>query len=221
MARLLYSRKKSVEHLREVDSELALAIDACGSFDLKVGVFSSPFESLLRSIVFQSVSTKAATTIHARVVDTIRGPRQAALSPERVLRCDQDKLRAAGLSWAKVEAMRDLARKTRAGIVPEREGLAGLSDREIIDRLVQVRGIGQWTVEMLLIFSLGRPDVLPATDLGVRKGFARVFGLEELPAPKALLAYGERWAPYRSVASWYLWRSTELPADVVLSSRLT
>jgi DNA-3-methyladenine glycosylase II len=103
--------------------------------------------------------------------------------------------------------------------VPEREGLARLSDREIIDRIVQVRGIGQWTVEMLLIFSLGRPDVLPATDLGVRKGFARVYGLDEMPTPKALLAYGERWAPYRSVASWYLWRSTELPEDIILGMR--
>ena len=174
---------------------------------------------LLRSIVFQSVSTKAATTIHARVVDTIRGRRQAPLAPERVLKCSKDKLREAGLSWAKVEAMRDLARKTRDGIVPERDGLAGLSDREIIERIVQVRGIGQWTVEMLLIFSLGRPDVLPATDLGVRKGFARVYGLDEMPTPKALLAYGERWAPYRSVASWYLWRSTELPEDIILGMR--
>lgn len=209
MARLPYSRKKSVEYLQSADPELGAAIDAVGPFALKIGAVASPFEMLLRSIAFQSVSTKAATTIHARVVDVIQGRRGAGVTPERVLRCSKDRLREAGLSWAKVEAMRDLARKTRSGVVPGVDALDGLSDDEIIERISSVRGIGRWTVEMLLIFSLGRPDVLPATDLGVRKGFARVYGLDEMPTPKALLTYGARWAPYRSVASWYLWRALE------------
>jgi len=209
MPRLPYSRKKSIEYLQAADPTLGAAIDAVGPFALEISVIASPFEMLLRSIAFQSVSTKAATTIHARVVDVIRGPRGADVTPDRVLRCSKDRLREAGLSWAKVEAMRDLARKTRSGVVPDLDGLDDLSDDEIIDRISSVRGIGRWTVEMLLIFSLGRPDVLPATDLGVRKGFSTVYALDDLPAPKYLLEYGERWRPYRSVASWYLWRALD------------
>jgi DNA-3-methyladenine glycosylase II len=115
------------------------------------------------------------------------------------------------VSRNKILALRDLARHTLSGTVPELDTVHGLADDELIERLSQVRGIGRWTVEMLLMFRLGRPDVLPTADLGVRKGFARTYGLPDLPEPKALHAHGERWRPYRTVASWYLWRSLELP----------
>jgi DNA-3-methyladenine glycosylase II len=123
------------------------------------------------------------------------------------------RLRGAGLSRAKVAAIKDLAAKTLDGTVPTMARLRRMPDTEIVERLTSIRGIGQWTVEMLLIFRLGRPDVLPASDYGVRKGFARAFGLNgPLPTPKEVIARGERWRPYRTMASWYLWRALELPA---------
>ena len=217
MARLPYSKKKSVEFLREADPRLAAAIDAVGPFKLTIGELSSPLEALIRSITFQSVSTKAASTIHGRVIDVVtKGDSSGGVTPEMVTRCPKQKLRDAGLSWAKVEAIRDLARLTKKGVVPDRDTLLQLDDDEIIERICTVRGVGRWTVEMLLIFSLGRPDVLPATDLGVRKGYARVYGFDDLPSPKAILEHGEAWKPYRSVASWYFWRAGELPAELEL-----
>lgn len=216
MPRLPYSKKKAIAHL-STDDHLRRALDRVGPFRLTIGEMEAPFDALLRSIVFQSVSTQAATTIHGRVIDTIRGRNgDKPVTPETVSRCRRDRLRKAGLSWAKVDAMKDLARLTKAGVVPGRDELSDLTDDEIVERLTAVRGIGRWTVEMLLIFSLGRPDVLPATDLGIRKGFATVYGYDELPAPREILAYGDRWRPYRSVASWYLWRVTDLP-DLDLS----
>lgn len=125
-----------------------------------------------------------------------------------------DRLRATGLSRSKATAARDLAEKTMARVVPGARALRAMSDDEIVARLVQVRGIGRWTVEMLLMSYLARPDVLPATDLGVRRGFARIQGLEALPAPADLLAHGERWRPWRTVASWYLWRAADLTAGL-------
>lgn len=216
MPRLSYSRKRSVEHVRSSDAELARAIDLVGDFTLTADRFATPFDALLRSIVFQSVSTKAATTIHARVLDVLRADETGRVLPDRALRCRKERLRAAGLSWAKVEAIRDLASKTRTGLVPGPEDIRELDDEAIIERVGQVRGIGRWTVEMLLIFGLGRPDVLPATDLGIRKGFGRIYLGGDMPAPREVLDYGERWKPYRSVASWYLWRATELPDDIIL-----
>ncbi len=216
MPRLPYSKKKAIAHL-STDEQLGRALDRVGPFRLTIGEMEAPFDALLRSIVFQSVSTQAATTIHGRVIETIRGRNgDKPVTPETVSRCRRDRLRKAGLSWAKVDAMKDLARLTKAGVVPGRDELSDLTDDEIVKRLTAVRGIGRWTVEMLLIFSLGRPDVLPATDLGIRKGFATVYGYDELPAPREILAYGDRWRPYRSVASWYLWRVTDLP-DLDLS----
>ena len=211
MPRLPYSKKKALAHL-STDERLHRAVQQVGPFRLTIGELEVPFDALLRSIVFQSVSTQAATTIHGRVLDTLRGRKgDKPISPETVSRCRRERLRKAGLSWAKVDAIKDLARLTKLGVVPAREELAELSDDEIVERLTAVRGVGRWTVEMLLIFSLGRPDVLPATDLGIRKGFATVFGHDDLPAPRHILAYGERWRPYRSAASWYLWRVTDLP----------
>ncbi|HTO97642.1 MAG TPA: DNA-3-methyladenine glycosylase 2 family protein, partial [Myxococcales bacterium] len=147
--------------------------------------------------------------ILARVLALFRPRRYPR--PQDIQGIDQQALRGAGLSRAKAAAIKDLAEKTLEGIVPpSTRALEKLSDEEIVSRLTAVRGIGPWTVEMLLIFRLARPDVLPATDYGVRKGFARVRGAKDLPAPKALLQWGERWRPYRSVASWYLWRVLDL-----------
>jgi DNA-3-methyladenine glycosylase II len=119
-------------------------------------------------------------------------------------------LRAAGFSFAKIASLKDLAAKTIEGIVPGRAALIELADAEIIERLTEVRGIGRWTVEMMLIFQLGRRDILPVDDFGVRNGFRLAYGLRKMPAPKALALYGERWAPHRSAAAWYLWRAVEL-----------
>ena len=133
-------------------------------------------------------------------------------------------MRSAGLSRAKMLAIRDLAAKALDGTVPTAKEAHRMSDEELIERLDTVRGIGRWTVEMLLLFRLGRPDVLPVDDYGVRKGFAKIHKLTELPKPKELLAYGERWRPYRSVASWYMWRAAEmkdLPSAIVPAKKLS
>ena len=201
----------AVAALREADPALGRAIDAFGPFAMRRRAMRTPFEALLRAIVYQQLSGRAAGAIHARVLALFEGgrataPALAAMSEER--------LRASGLSRAKAAAARDLAEKTIARVVPGTRTLRGMSDDEIVARLVQVRGIGRWTAEMLLMSHLARPDVLPAADLGIRRGFARIRGLEELPAPADLLAHGERWRPWRTVASWYLWRAADLTAGI-------
>jgi 3-methyladenine DNA glycosylase/8-oxoguanine DNA glycosylase len=163
----------------------------------------------MESIVYQQLTGRAASTIFNRVLALFR-PRRVP-RPQDLVEIPEEKLRAAGLSRAKTLALKDLAAKALDGTVPaSARELEKLSDAEIVARLTAVRGIGPWTVEMLLIFRLARPDVLPATDYGVRKGFARIQGAKELPSAKELLAYGERWRPYRSIASWYLWRVLDL-----------
>ena len=195
----------AVEHLRARDRRLAKFVEKIGPFRLRPAELQSPFEALLESIVYQQLTGKAASTILARVLALFH-PRRYPRAQD-VAEISEEKLRSAGLSRSKAAALKDLAAKTLDGTVPgTARALEKLSDAEIVERLTAVRGIGPWTVEMLLIFRLARPDVLPATDYGVRKGFARVRGASELPAPKELLAYGERWRPYRSLASWYLWR---------------
>jgi len=167
------------------------------------------FQSLLWAIVYQQLAGSAARAIHQRVLALLPDPETP--EPETLLELDADALRGAGLSRNKLTAVQDLARKTLDGTVPDREALAAMTDEEIVRRLTAVRGIGRWTVEMLLIFDLGRPDVLPLDDLGVRKGFQAVHGMTELPSKRSLAAHGEHWRPYRSVASWYLWRAAEQP----------
>lgn len=168
----------------------------------------SPFEVLLRSITYQQLSGKAAATIHGRVCALY--PR-ARPTPAGVAATAPKSLRAAGLSRAKTLAVLDLAAKTIDGTVPaSTAGMRRLTEEEIIDRLTAVRGVGRWTVEMFLMFRLGRPDVLPATDLGIQKGFAVAFGKRSLPTPAQVLRRGERWRPWRTVVSWYLWSLAEL-----------
>src|SRR5216684_1594598 len=190
------------------DRKLARLIERVGPFRMRPEAVQSPFEALAESIVYQQLTGKAASTILGRVVDLFR-PRRFP-RPQDLLEAPDALLRKAGLSRNKTAALKDLAAKAIDGTVPPLAKLKQLSDTGIIERLTAVRGVGPWTVEMLLIFRLARPDVLPATDYGVRKGFAKLRGLRELPTPKELLEYGERWRPFRSVASWYLWRALDL-----------
>ena len=206
-----FDPEAAVAALRQADPVLARAIETFGPFAMTRRTMRSPFEGLLRAIVYQQLSGRAAGAIHQRVLALFDGGRPTARA---LAGMHEEHLRAAGLSRAKVRAARDLAEKTLARVVPGARTLAGLPDDEIVARLVQVRGIGRWTAEMLLMSYLARPDVLPATDLGIRRGFARLHGLEALPEPADLLAHGERWRPWRTVASWYLWRAADLTAGL-------
>ena len=205
---LEYDPKAAVAALTEVDEQLGGLIERAGPFQIEERSVTNTFEALLRSIVYQQLSGKAAATIYGRVRALYDG--DSALLAEQILATADEDLRAAGMSRAKTAAAKDLATKTLDGTVPSLDRLSAMSDAEIIKRLIQVRGIGVWTVEMLLIFSLGRPDVLPVNDLGVRKGFMLTYDLENLPKPAELLERGERWRPYRSVASWYFWRAVDI-----------
>jgi len=231
-----FDPEAAVAHLRSVDPTLARLIDAVGPFGMRPIGTSTLFAALTQSIVYQQLNGKAAATIHGRLCALF--PRaKAGPSPRHILGASDEALRGAGLSRGKLLSLRDLAQKTEAGIVPTLAELAALDDDAIVERLTEVRGIGRWTVEMLLMFRLGRPDVLPTGDYGVRKGFALTFKMGtlggfptppamgkagrspsspdafkkvELPAPAELETRGARWRPYRTVASWYLWRAIEL-----------
>lgn len=202
-----YDPDTAIAALRDSDVKLARMIERIGPYRLRDQSGMTPFQALLRSIVYQQLSGKAAGSIHLRVKALFPGKRPSA---KRLLLLCDDALRGAGLSRGKVLAVRDLANCCVDGTVPSRIRLKTMDDEEIIKHLVQVRGIGRWTVEMLLIFNLGRPDVLPVDDLGVRRGYMHTFGGKGLPEAKKMLQRGQRWRPYRSVASWYLWRASEL-----------
>ena len=199
--------RSSIRHLKAVDPHLGRIIDACGNIKLEIQRRRSPFEFLLRSIIFQQLSGKAAGTIHGRLLALFPMKRP---TPQRVLRLQPKKFRNTGVSGNKERAIRDLARHARDGLVPGFTALTRMSDEEIIETLTAIHGIGRWTVEMLLIFQLGRPDVLPVDDLGVRKGFAMMRGKKTLPTPKQLARAASKWQPYRSIGSWYCWRATEM-----------
>ena len=193
-------------HLSTSDPRLAALIAASRRYDIKPGTRLRPFDALAESIAYQQLSGKAAATIWGRVRALFPGKH---LDPVKVVAMPDERLRAAGLSRSKVAALKDLAAKTIDGTVPSGRVVMKMADEEIIERLIQVRGIGRWTVEMLLLFDLARPDVWPIHDYGVRKGFAKVFGKRKLPTPKQLLKLGEKWRPYRSVAAWYFWRALD------------
>jgi DNA-3-methyladenine glycosylase II len=181
-------------------------------YNITPAVSIRPFDALAESIAYQQLSGKAAATIFGRVRALY--PKRKWLDPEQLLATPDQALRAAGLSRAKTAALKDLAAKTIDGTVPAGCALIRMSDDEIITRLTAVRGIGRWTVEMLLLFDLGRPDVWPVDDYGVRKGFAKTFGRRKLPTPKQLMKLGEKWRPYRSVAAWYFWRALDKPEEL-------
>lgn len=195
--------------LAATDRRLGALIARSLPYNVKPAVSIRPFDALAESIAYQQLSGKAAATIFGRVRALY--PRRKYLDPEKILATPDDSFRAAGLSRNKIAALKDLAAKTIDGTVPSSRAIVRMSDEEIIARLITVRGIGRWTVEMLLLFDLGRPDVWPVDDYGVRKGFAKTFGRRKLPTPKELMKFGEKWRPYRSVAAWYFWRALDAP----------
>src|SRR6267143_3471549 len=195
------------KYLAATDPRMAALIARSLRYSVKPGQLIRPFDALAESIAYQQLSGKAAATIWKRVRALY--PRKKYLDPQSVLKTPDEKLRGAGLSRNKVAAIKDLAAKTIDGTVPSARALAKMSDEEIIARLITVRGIGRWTVEMLLLFDLGRPDVWPIHDYGVQKGFAKTFGKRKLPTPKQLLKHGKKFAPHRSIAAWYFWRALD------------
>jgi methylated-DNA-[protein]-cysteine S-methyltransferase len=206
--KLGFDPRAAVDHLRASDPALARLIDAVGPFRLRLHNTSSVFGALAEAIVYQQLTGRAAATIFARVCALF--PRGSeSLGARRLLRASDEKLRGAGLSRAKVLSLRDLARRVEDGELPTLAEARAMEDHEVVSRLTEVRGVGRWTAEMFLIFRLGRPDVLPLDDYGVRKGFAVAFRKRALPTREALERRGIRWKPYRTVASWYLWRAAE------------
>lgn len=202
---------EAIQHLSRADRQLARIIKQVGDCKLRPARDRSLFHTLVNAVANQQLSGKAAQTILGRFQAMFPGKKFP--TPEQVLAAPGEKLRECGFSRAKVAAIRDIAAKAIDGTIPSPRALARLKDEEIIERLTSIRGVGQWTVEMLLIFKLGRSDVFPVTDLGIRKGFALVYGHEELLPPKKLMELGEHWRPYRSIASWYLWRSLDVKAE--------
>lgn len=196
--------RKALFHLRRVDPVLSRVIDECGPCRLRPQTEGSHVEFIARSIIYQQLSTKAAATIHGRVQALCGGSITSTLSG-----LPDESLRAAGLSRQKLGYLRDLCLRVSDGTLDETR-FSELPDDEIIRQLVQVKGVGVWTAQMFLMFRLVRPDVLPVLDLGVRKGVQRAYGLRKLPDAKRVEKIAARWAPYRTVASWYMWRVLEL-----------
>ena len=205
--KLKFKPKHALAHLRASDETLAALIDRLGPFALELKATESLFEAMLRSIVYQQLHGKAAATIHGRVLAELA--KHGGITPEAVTKSSDAALRTAGLSRNKLLAIRDLAAKCLEGTVPSLADAHKLGDEELVARLTEVRGIGPWTVHMLLIFYLGRPDVMPTGDFAIRLGFKKLYKKRKDPKPEAILKHAKRWQPYRSVASWYLWRSLD------------
>lgn len=194
-------------HVAKRDRTLARVMREVGPCRLEIAARQSPYQALFESIVYQQLNGNAAATIYARTCRLFGSSR--CPKPAEVVEMSLDDLRTAGLSRSKATAIQDLARRALDGEIPTRARTEKLSDDELVELLTSVRGVGRWTVEMFLIFTLGRPDVLPCDDYGVKKGFAKAFGRRILPKPKELADHGELWRPFRTVASWYLWRASE------------
>ncbi|MDA0685132.1 MAG: DNA-3-methyladenine glycosylase [Bacteroidetes bacterium] len=213
---LPYSVHDAIRHLSSADPVIGALIHAIGPYQDGIRPAPSPFEALCEAIAYQQLSGKAAATIYGRFRKLVDP--NLALNPVEVLALPDEMLRGAGLSGAKTRAIKDLALHTVQGTVPLQSELEGLPDEEIIERLTIVNGVGPWSVKMYLMFRLGRPDVLPQTDLGIRKGVQRSYGLSVLPAPKEVITRAEPWRPFRTLASWYLWRSLEMENPLNLPS---
>ena len=216
-----YDPAEAIAALSAADAKLRRLIQHAGPFTMRIAGSQSPFEALAESIVFQQLHGKAARAIHTRMIEGFADICGVGVhpSPQHLLDCPTPQLRNAGLSANKTLALRDLAAKTLDGTVPTLAKIRRMDDESIIEHLTQVRGIGRWTVEMMLIFRLGRPDVLPVSDYGVRKGFALTFGKlkpsdkvtpADLPKPEEMQKRAKKWHPWCSVASWYLWRACDL-----------
>lgn len=205
--RLQFKPAEALAHLCESDPHLAALIERVGPFALELKAVKNLFEAMLRSIIYQQLHGKAAAAIHARVLAVLA--RHGGATPEALAAVPDAELRGAGLSAGKLLAVRDLALKCREGTVPSLKEAHRLSDEELVARLTEVRGIGPWTVHMLLIFYLGRSDVMPTGDFAIRLGFKRLYRKRKDPTPESIIKHARRWQPYRSVASWYLWRSLD------------
>lgn len=197
--------RSAQKFLSDADPVMKGLIEQSAAFGLKPDLSQSPFEALSRAVASQQLHGAAAEAILGRFIKLVPG--KTFPDPDDIDILTDEQIRSAGFSRGKILTLRDLALKVKKGTVPSMQEIAALDDNEIVSRITQVRGIGRWTVEMLLIFSLGRMDVLPVDDFGVRKGFSRAYGLSEMPKPKEILLHGERWRPYRTIASWYLWRA--------------
>ncbi|HMG69709.1 MAG TPA: DNA-3-methyladenine glycosylase [Gemmatimonadaceae bacterium] len=202
--------RKAVAHLRKVDPALAQVIDKVGSYKGWPSSTGTHFDAVCRSIVFQQLSGKAAGTIHGRFQGLYGGRTPL---PAELASATDEQLRSIGLSRQKSAYLKDLGSRVALGELPI-ETLHELSDEEVIAALTQVKGIGRWTAQMFLMFRLGRPDVLPDLDLGVQKGIQRTYRLRKLPTPERVKKIGAKWAPYRTVGSWYMWRLLDLPKPV-------
>lgn len=198
----------AMEHLARIDRVMARLIREAGPCGLKPEPRRTPFQSLVRAVAHQQLNGKAAATILGRFQALFPGRRFPR--PEDVASVEDEALRGVGLSRAKVAAIRDITAKVMSGEIPGPRLIRRMPDDEVVERLTSARGVGRWTVEMLLMFQLGRPDVLPADDFGVRAGFRIAYGREEMPRPRELLEFGERWRPHRTVAAWYLWRAVDM-----------
>jgi DNA-3-methyladenine glycosylase II len=207
---------RAAHRILKTDPVMAALIDAAGPCKIRSREVQEPFEALTRAIAHQQLHGVAAERILGRFVALFEAATFPA--PQQVIDAADAQLRVVGFSYAKIAALKDLARKTLEGTVPPAAELALLGDLEIIERLSSVRGIGRWTVEMMLMFQLERRDVLPVDDFGVRNGFRLAYGLKGMPTPRALAQFGERWKPWRSVAAWYLWRACELARDGKLAA---
>jgi len=197
----------ALKHLSAVDPVMRRLIREVGPCRLEHEPWRSPFQSLVQAVAHQQLHATAAGNILARFQKLF--PKRRFPKPEDLAKVSDAQLRACGFSFAKIRALRDIAEKTLSGVVPTSRQIVKLSDDEIITRLTEVRGVGRWTVEMLLIFQLGRTDVLPVDDFGVRNGFRVAYRKSALPKPKALLAHGRRWRPHGTTAAWYLWRAAD------------
>jgi len=191
------------KHLSKRDPVLKLLIREHGLCDLVPEMRRSPFQSLVQAVAHQQLNGTAANTILTRFKKLFPGRKFPR--PEDLAGVTDEQIRACGFSFAKIKSIRDIAEKTLSGVVPTSRQIVNLSDDEIVARLTEVRGVGRWTVEMLLIFQLGRLDVLPVDDFGVRTGFRHAYKKRKMPTPKELLAFGEIWRPHRTTAAWFLW----------------
>jgi len=197
----------ALKHLAANDPVMRRLIREFGACGLAPETRRPPFQSLVLAVAHQQLNGRAAESILSRFKKLFPGRRFPR--PEDLASVTDAQMRACGFSFAKIASIRDIAAKTLAGVVPASRHIVKLSDDEVVARLTEVRGVGRWTVEMLLIFQLGRPDVLPADDFGVRSGFRQAYKKRELPGAKELLAFGERWRPHRTTAAWYLWRAAD------------
>jgi DNA-3-methyladenine glycosylase II len=204
--RLRFSAGAAYRYLRKADPVVGGLIDTHGSYQPRPA--TDPYASLVRTILFQQLAGAAASAIQRRLYALYGGDETRTPTPMELLATTDEAFRGAGVSRQKAGYLRDLAQHVVDGSL-DFEGIGDAADEEVAERLTAVKGIGEWSAHMFLMFQLGRPDVLPVGDLGVRTGMRIAYGLEETPGPKEALTIGEPWAPYRSVASWYMWRAAE------------